>query len=94
MTVLPSVDLLMRDNGQHQITLVSSKDEVIPNEERQEAKDLNQKKRFFHNLQHYVASTTVYSYVLSTFSSEKTLSPLFPGNVNQMLCLLDGYVLC
>ena len=94
MTVLPSVDLLMRDNGQHQITLVSSKDEMIPNEERQEAKDLNQKKRFFHNLQHYVASTTVNSYVLSTFSSKKTLSPLFPGNVNQMLCLLDGYVLC
>ena len=94
MTVLPSVDLLMRENGQHQITIVSSKDEVIPTEERQEAKDLNQKKRFFHNLQHYVASTTIYSYVLSTYSYAKTLNPLNPGSLNQILCLLDGYVLC
>ena len=88
MTAVPSVDLLTRNNRQARTTIVSSKDEVIPFEEWQERQDLNKENRFF---QKFVASTTAYSYVFSTFYFTRTIRPVVGRRV---LCMPNGYVVC
>ncbi len=89
MTALPSIDLLMRNNRQLRTTVVSSKDEVISNEEGQERQDLNKENRLFYK---FVASTTALSYVFSTFFFTRTIRPV-AYNL-QVLCMPDGYVVC
>ncbi|EFX79491.1 hypothetical protein DAPPUDRAFT_319323 [Daphnia pulex] len=72
VTALPSMELLMRNNHQPRTTIVSSKEEVIPNEDGKERQDLEKENRLFYK---FVASTTAYSYVFSTFLITRTIRP-------------------
>jgi hypothetical protein len=83
------MDLLMRNNHQPRTTIVSSKDEIIPNEDVQERHDLDKENRLFYK---FVASTTAFSYVFSTFFFTRTIRPVAANF--QVLCMPNGYIVC